>query len=140
MYTHKQNNSFVGQRATLNDQGRLYSNWYRTINLFSSDEQCCHCVIEPSVVCCQSQSIFSILISTVIASIKRLNKIYTYQTWRMIDWYRSEESIRTDVSILTALPLYQCRSKVLPLWVLRFFALSIVFGRLSSVFTVLIAR
>ena len=56
--SHKQSNSFLGQRATLFNQGRLSSSLYRTKNLFSSDEQRCHCVIELLVFCWQSQSIF----------------------------------------------------------------------------------
>ena len=58
VYTHKQNRSFVGQRATLYNQFKLYYSWYPTQNLFSSNEHCGHCVMEPLVVCWQYSSFF----------------------------------------------------------------------------------
>ena len=112
VYTHKRYNSFVGHRATLYKQFRLYSSWYRTLNLFSSGEHCCHCVIEPSVVCCQSQSIFQHYNLYSNCFYKRQQKVHVFAR-RMTDWYRSGGNIIIDVVFLTALPLYQCRSMVL---------------------------
>ena len=115
VYTHKRNNTFVGQRATLYNQGSIFSSWYGTINLFSSDDQRCHCVIELSVVCCQSQSIFQHYNLYSNCFYKKAKQNVQVSIRHMTDRYRIGGSIILDVFILTALPLYQCRLKVSPL-------------------------